>query len=74
MISEAARKARAKLEKDAAKAGISSKAKSKYARVPCFWEGCKARFLPNGVGNKQHTTCEWGRLALKQAKAARKAA
>lgn len=40
-----------------------------YARVGCAYGGCKARFLPNGVGSKQHTTCLKGRKALKAARA-----
>jgi hypothetical protein len=40
-----------------------------YARVGCAYGGCKARFLPNGVGPLQHSTCKKGRAAMKAARA-----
>lgn len=41
------------------------------ARVPCAYGSpeCKDKtFAPNGVGKLQHTTCEFGRAALKAAR------
>jgi hypothetical protein len=42
------------------------------SRVPCAYGSASCagvRFAPNGVGSKQHTTCEKGRAALKAARA-----
>lgn len=42
------------------------------ARIPCAYGSATCagiRFAPNGVGSKQHTTCEKGRAAMKAARA-----
>jgi hypothetical protein len=43
------------------------------ARIPCAYgsKSCAGiRFAPNGVGSKQHTTCDKGRAAMKAARSA----